>query len=117
VFRLTDLRANRRVRTDQHALSTFDAEVGFPHRDFLSDVALLPLRRRDRVSAVKRERADRQVIALATKNFHRDVANEIGHLSLRVSVRTLCLCGDRSVSLLTTEALRTTETRRDFGGN
>ena len=74
---MTNFRANRRVRTDQHALAALDAEVGFPHRNFLRDVALLPLRRADRISAVDREGADGQAVAAAGDDFGGDVAERI----------------------------------------
>jgi len=45
-------RADRRMRTDEHALAALGAEVGVPHRDFQRDVALFVLRGAERIGAV-----------------------------------------------------------------
>lgn len=42
---LANFGANRGMRTNQDAFTTLDTKIRFPYWNFLSDVALLPLRR------------------------------------------------------------------------
>src|SRR4051812_24012970 len=52
LFRLDQLGAKGRVRTDGHALAALNAEVLIPNGDLQREVALLPFRSACRVGAV-----------------------------------------------------------------
>src|SRR5207253_838684 len=60
---IVDLGADYCVRADQHAFTTLDAQLLVPDGDLLSDVSLLPLGGAGGEGAVRRERADGQLIA------------------------------------------------------
>ena len=54
--------------------------AGIPDRDHLGDRPLLVLRRPAREGAVDRERADRQLVAVAGHQARRDPGHEVGHV-------------------------------------
>src|SRR5205807_4156334 len=73
---LDNLRANRRMRTDQNALAALDAEIGLPNRNFLCDVALLPLCGAHGICAVDGESTDRQHVAAPGDDLRGDLLYE-----------------------------------------
>ncbi len=65
------------MRADGHALQTLDARLLVPHRNFQREIALFVLRRRGRERAVVRERADRQIVAVAAGDFAENIAHKL----------------------------------------
>ncbi len=76
--------ADDRVRADHRALAALDADVWIPDRDFVGQVALLPLRRTGGVGAIDGQGADRQLIAFFGDHRAQDLAHE-----------GRCVCRDR----------------------
>ena len=69
----TKLGPNRGMWTDEHTFPTLNTKIRFPHRNLLRDVALLPLRGADRIGAINREGANRQLIAPSRNDLGSDV--------------------------------------------
>ena len=68
------------MRADEAAVAALNAQLGVPGRHQFRDVALLILRRAARVSAVHRQRADRQLIAPSGHHRRGHCAHELGRV-------------------------------------
>ncbi len=68
------------MRTNQHALTTFDTQVGFPHRNILRDIALLPTCGSYRISTIFRKRTDWQQISATRDHFGSHTTNKLGRI-------------------------------------
>ncbi|MEJ2292741.1 MAG: hypothetical protein P8Y05_13660, partial [Deinococcales bacterium] len=77
---LDHLGADHGMRTDQHALAAFDADLGIPRGDLLRQIALLEAGGGARVGAVRGERAHGQVVAPAGNHLGRDRPHEVGRV-------------------------------------
>ena len=66
------------MRAHHHALAALDAEVFVPHRDFESDVALLPHRGAGRECPVDRQLRNRERIAVAGDDRSEHVLHKLG---------------------------------------
>ena len=74
---IEDLGTNDRVRTNHNALATLDAQLLVPHRNLQRDVALLPLRGSCGESAVNRQRAHWNQVALTVDDQRFHVTHEV----------------------------------------
>ena len=103
--RLINLRADRRVRADRHALQALDADLLVPDRDLQREIALFVLRRAGRKRAVVREtrspavhRQHRRRACRARCCTNSGASGEIGGSSgpvpfnLRFGTGTSCRC-------------------------
>src|SRR6266480_1641645 len=76
--RIVNLGANHGMRADQHALTALDTELLVPDGDLLSDVSFFPLGGAGGKSAVRRKRADGQIITTTSDNLAKHIANKVG---------------------------------------
>ncbi len=64
------------MRTNHHTFSALDAQAFIPHRDFESDISLLPLRCPCGESSVDRKCRDRDVITIGADDLAQHVADK-----------------------------------------
>ena len=64
------------MRADKNALATLDAQIGFPYRDFESNVTLFPLGRAGREGAIHGHGRYRDRIALEGDHRAKHIAHE-----------------------------------------